>query len=44
MTEEREKTGLKGMGMHEAPNVVPEAFADVWKEKMEGWGGRMKAA
>ncbi|KAJ9119684.1 hypothetical protein QFC22_003394 [Naganishia vaughanmartiniae] len=44
MTEEREKSGLKGMGMHEASNVVPEAFEGVWKEKMEGWGGRMKSA
>ncbi|KAJ9097263.1 hypothetical protein QFC21_004932 [Naganishia friedmannii] len=44
MTEEREKTGLSGMGMHEAPNVVPRAFEGVWKDKMEGWGGRMKAA
>ncbi|KAJ9110485.1 hypothetical protein QFC19_001611 [Naganishia cerealis] len=44
MTEEREKTGIKAMDMHEAPNVVPEAFAGVWQERMEDWGGRMKQA
>jgi isopenicillin N synthase-like dioxygenase len=27
-----------------APNVVPEAFKNVWKEKMEAWGSQMKTA
>lgn len=44
MTEEREKTGKKDLDMHEAPNVVPEPFKDVWQERMEDWGGKMKQA
>ncbi|GHJ86658.1 hypothetical protein NliqN6_3060 [Naganishia liquefaciens] len=44
MTEEREKTGKKELDMHEAPNVVPEPFKDVWQDNMEGWGSRMKQA
>ncbi|KAI5452250.1 hypothetical protein NCC49_000815 [Naganishia albida] len=44
MTEEREKTGKKDLDMHEAPNVVPEPFKDVWQDKMEDWGGKMKQA
>ena len=27
-----------------APNVVPEAFKDVWKPKMEKWGKQMLTA
>jgi isopenicillin N synthase-like dioxygenase len=27
-----------------APNVIPEAFKDVWEDKMEAWGSQMKAA
>jgi isopenicillin N synthase-like dioxygenase len=27
-----------------APNVVPDAFKDVWKAKMEAWGGQMLTA
>lgn len=30
--------------LHEAANVVPEAFKDVWLATMDGWGEKMRQA
>lgn len=38
-----EETG-KGFQILNAPNVVPQAFNEVWEERMNGWGGMMKDA
>jgi hypothetical protein len=41
VVEGKEDSSLK---LHDAPNVVPEAFDGVWQEKMEDWGTKMKTA
>lgn len=30
--------------LHEAANVIPNAFEEVWAETMDGWGGKMRQA